>query len=150
MSFEVRATTEIDAPIEVVWSVLTDLPHYGEWSTLLRYEGGALAVGAHLQLRLVLPDDGGYAFSPEVLVLDAPTHFAWVGRTGIKGVFDGEHHFRLRALEGARTVLENVERYSGILSPIMQRMPQMKAADAGFETMNQDLRRRAESLTRQG
>lgn len=148
MSFEVRATTEIDAPIEVVWRVLTDLPRYAEWSTLLKYEGGELAVGAHLRLRLELPGGGGYAFAPEVLVLDAPTHFAWVGRTGIKGVFDGEHHFRLRALESGRTVLENVERYSGILSPIMQRMPQMKSADAGFEAMNQELRQRAEALAR--
>lgn len=150
MSFEVRATTEIDAPIDVVWGVLTDLPRYAEWSTLLLYEGGELAVGAHLRLRLALPDGAGYAFAPEVLVLDAPTHFAWVGRTGIKGVFDGEHHFRLRALEGSRTVLENVERYSGILSPIMKRMPQMQSADAGFEAMNQDLRRRAEQLARGG
>jgi len=146
MSFEVRATTDIGASVETVWRVLIELSSYAEWSTLLRYEGGVAEVGQRLSLRLTLPDGGGYAFSPEVLVVDAPHHFAWVGRTGIKGVFDGEHHFRLSRIDAGTTRLENVERYSGILSPLMKRMPQMKSADAGFEQMNQEIRRRAETL----
>lgn len=148
MGFEVRAVSHIDAPIHVVWSVLLDFESYNQWSTLLKYEGGEPIVGQRLRLRLELPEDAGYAFSPEVIALEPPVHFAWVGRTGVAGVFDGEHHFRLHEERGM-TVLENVEHYTGILSPIMKRMPQMKSASEGFARMNAEIRSRAEALVHQ-
>ncbi len=148
MSFEVVSELEIKAPREIVWSVLTDVGAWAEWSTWLAWDGGEMAAGARPKLRLTPPQGGGYSFSPEVLVFEAPWHLAWVGRTGIAGVFDGEHHFVLTEVaEGTR--LENRERYSGLLSPLMKRLPMMKDAGAGFEAMNQEIRKRAETLASQ-
>lgn len=182
MSFEIRAEVAIDAPIGVVWQVLTDAARWGEWSTWLRYDGGTVALGSKLMLRLTPPDGGGYAFSPEVIALDPPdespgesrqasagglqdspledlraveshtgsedsstdARFAWIGRTGIPGVFDGEHHFVLRR-RGAGTLLVHYERYSGLLSPLMARLPAMRAAPMGFEAMNAEVKARAEA-----
>lgn len=184
MSFEVRTEVAIDAPIGVVWQVLTDVARWGEWSTWLRYDGGTVALGSKLTLRLTPPDGGGYAFSPEVIALDPPdespdepreasvgvlrdsprevlsashagsedsssdARFAWIGRTGIPGVFDGEHHFVLRR-RGAGTLLVHYERYSGLLSPLMARLPAMRAAPTGFEAMNAEVKTRAEALAGQ-
>ena len=152
MSFEVRAEIAIDAPIAVVWDVITDVVRWHEWSTWLRHEGGAVALGSKLELRLTPPSGGGYAFSPEVIALEAPAEvgearFGWVGRTGVRGVFDGEHHFVLRA-EGERTRLLHYERYSGLLSPLLAKLPAMRDAPAGFEAMNAEVKARAESLVR--
>jgi hypothetical protein len=147
VSFTVVASVHIRAPIEIVWQTLTDLAAWSAWCTWLRYDGGALRVGERLQLRLEPPEGGGYAFAPEVLILDAPLHLAWVGRTGLPGVFDGEHHFKLRAVEGG-TWLENSERYSGLLSPLFERLPQMRGAQAGFEALNAEIKARAETLAR--
>ena len=188
MSFAIRAEVAIEAPIGVVWQVLTDVARWGEWSTWLRYDGGMVALGSKLMLRLTPPDGGGYAFSPEVIALDPPdespdeareassevpqdspreglravlgasdsragssrvgssdARFAWIGRTGIPGVFDGEHHFVLRR-RGAGTLLVHYERYSGLLSPLMARLPAMRAAPIGFEAMNAEVKARAEAL----
>jgi hypothetical protein len=147
MAFVVRSEIEIEASREVVWRVLTDVAAWSAWSTWLVWEGGAMTKGEHVNLRLTPPDGGGYAFRPEVLVADAPAHLAWVGRTGIAGVFDGEHHFELEeSARGSR--LRNSERYAGILSPIMQRLPAMKGAEAGFAAMNDEIRGRAEEIAR--
>ncbi len=146
MSFEVVAVTEIDAPAAVVFEVLRDVARWHEWSTWLAWDGGAMRAGETLTLRLTPPGGGGYAFSPTVLTVEAPTHLAWVGRTGMPGVFDGEHHFVLTPLHDGRTRLENRERYSGLLSPIMRRLPQMKDAASGFEAMNLEVAARAQRM----
>ena len=147
MSFEIRVETAIDAPVEVVWEVLTGVEQWREWSTWLRHDSGDVALGARLRLRLTPPGGGGYAFAPEVIVLERPRHFAWVGRTGVRGVFDGEHHFELEP-RGSGCVLRNWERYSGLLSPVMKRLPAMQEAPAGFAAMNEEIRARAEAIGR--
>lgn len=83
---------------------------------------------------------------PQGATVDAPRRLVWVGRTGLPGVFDGEHHFDLTALAGSRTRLVNREPYSGLLSPLFKRLPAMKDAKPGLEAMNNDIARRAESL----
>lgn len=145
MSFTVVAETDINAPIETVWAVLTDMHRYADWSTWLRYEGGDVVLGQKISLRLTPPDGGGYSFHPEILVLEPPNHFAWIGRTGLPHVFDGEHHFELSSHQNG-THLINRERYSGLLSPLMKRLPMMKDAKPGFEAMNAEVKQRAESL----
>jgi hypothetical protein len=147
MIFSVVATCDIAAPAECVWEALTDVARWSDWSHWLAWDSGTPALGERLQLRLTPPDGGGYAFAPEVIVLDAPRHFAWIGRTGAPGVFDGEHHFVLTPIDQG-TRLENRERYSGILSPLMRHLPMMKGAKAGFDAMNEELRARAEALYR--
>jgi len=146
MSFEVVAERDIAAPPEVVFSVLTDVARWHEWCTWLAWDDGEMKEGAILSLRLTPPDGGGYAFAPTVLTVDGPRHLAWVGRTGLPGVFDGEHHFELSPLDGGRTHLVNRERYSGVLSPLFKRLPAMKSAKPGFEAMNDEILRRAELL----
>ena len=111
----------------------------------MRYEGGEVALGKTLSLRLTPPSGGGWAFSPEIIALEPLHRFSWVGRTGLAGVFDGEHHFELEERSGG-TLLINRERYSGVLSPLFKRLPQMQGLDEGFADMNDEIRRRAETL----
>jgi hypothetical protein len=147
MSFEVVAECEVAAAPEVVFGVLTDVTRWHEWCTWLAWDAGEMREGARLSLRLTPPAGGGYSFAPTVLTVDAPRHLAWVGRTGLPGVFDGEHHFELTAIADGRTRLVNRERYAGLLSPLFKRLPAMKDAAPGFEAMNQEIARRAESLS---
>ena len=150
MSFEVSTEIVIRAPRAAVWHTLVEVERWKEWSRWLRWEGGEVRVGGKLALRLTPPDGGGYAFRPEVIAAEPERHFAWVGRTLVRGVFDGEHHFVLDALDDGRTRLSNWERYSGLLSPLFQRLPMMKSAKPGFESMNEEIRARAEALAAEG
>ena len=147
MAFEVRATVEVAAPIQVVWEVLTDTACWSEWSTLVSFEGGRLGLGERIALRLHPPGGGGYAFRPTITALDPPHRLEWLGRTGLPGLFDGRHRSGLEETPGG-TILTNAERYSGLLSPLMARLPQMRGAQAGFEAMNAEVRDRAEALAK--
>ncbi|MDX2015512.1 MAG: SRPBCC domain-containing protein [Myxococcaceae bacterium] len=144
-SFEVRADVVIDAPPEAVWAVVVDLPGHGAWNHQLKHLGGTVAVGEPVRLKLSADGAEPYEFSADVTHLDAPTHFAWLGRTGLPRVFDGHHHFELERLSDGRTKLVNRERYSGVLAPLMERLPMMAGAQAGFATMNAELKRHVEA-----
>ncbi len=145
--FVVQAETEIDAPAAVVWAVLTDMEAYDAWSTMLHYRGGALAEGGTIQLRLSLPNGPSYNFAPRVIALEPERRFTWRATTGVRGIFDGEHSFELAPLAGGRTFLLNREQYSGLLAPLLQRLPMMRDAPAGFVAMNEEIRARAEALS---
>ncbi len=116
--FEIQAETEVDAPTSVVWAVLT-----------------GLSAGPR------------YNFAPRVIVLQPEQRFTWRAITGVRGIFDGEHSFELAPLAGGRTRLRNREVYSGLLAPLLQRLPMMRDAPAGFLAMNQEIRARAEALS---
>lgn len=120
---------------------------YTEWSTmLLPQQENPPQLGDFITLRVKLPGGLDYTFSPVVITLENENHFAWWQKTGFKGVFDGEHHFMLTELENGETLLYNYEHYSGSLSPIFKRLPMMKDAPEGFVAMNDEIKRRAESL----
>lgn len=146
--FTISAQTVIRAPVEVVWGVLMNFAAYELWSTMLVPEQETPPqLGATIQLRLALPDGPAYSFEPVVIVLEENRHFAWRQKTIITGLFDGEHHFELKALENGQTTLHNYEHYSGLLSPIFKRLPMMQQAPAGFEAMNDEIKIRAEAIS---
>ena len=147
MAFSFRAESSIDAPPETVWSVLTNTQAWHEWNGFLSLEGGTLSMDGTPALRLTMEGAPSYVFKPKMLAFEPGRHLAWVGRTGPKGVFDGEHHFRLTP-EGNGAHLVNEETFSGLLSPVMRRLPMLAGAQAGFEQMNAQIKARAERIGR--
>jgi hypothetical protein len=147
-SFEIRADIVIDAPVERVWDVVVDFPSYAEWNTQLSWLAGVVGPGAVLKLRLAVEGASPYEFTPTVSAWEPNVRFAWIARTGIPRVFDGEHFFELEPMEGGKTRLVNRERYSGVLSLLMQRLPMMAGAPRGFAKMNEEIKARAERPTR--
>jgi hypothetical protein len=138
----VEHTTHIDAPPARVFEVLTRTGDWPEWSTMLQFRGGVLAVGEPVQLGL-RTEHASYDFTARVTALEPDRTFEWLARTGVPGLFDGRHRFELAAdRTGCR--LRNVEYYTGLLVPIVARTAMMRAAPQGFAAMNEEIRRRAE------
>lgn len=149
MAFVIDTNITIDAPPEQVFTVLTDLGNYSQWNNQLFCHGGEPQVGSKLKLELRLPEGKGFSFQPTVILRENNRSFAWLATTMVKGIFDGEHRFELTPVENNQTRLRNTEYYSGLLSPLFQRMPMMRDADKGFERMNEALKARVESLSKQ-
>jgi len=101
-------------------------------------------LGETIHLKLVPQGQNGYEFKPQVIALVPEQEFAWLAKTGFKGIFDGEHHFCIQDLGQGRCRLHNYEVYSGLLSPVMQRLSMMKDAQAGFDLMNAEIKAWAE------
>lgn len=141
---EILTSIEIDATPERVWEVLTDFEAYEEWNPFARVVGKP-NVGARPRVRLTQPNGRSVSFRPEVLVADPNREFRWRGRLFVSGLFDGEHRFVLEPLDdGERTRLTHAETFSGVLSGPLLRVDRGNT-EAGFEAMNEALKRRAES-----
>ncbi len=78
---------EIDAPAAIVWEILTDLPHYGEWNPFCIAAESTLAMGAPVAMTLKSYIEPGAtfpnceyvcAFEPErLLSWELPYDEAW-------------------------------------------------------------------------
>jgi hypothetical protein len=147
------ATVEIDAPIDVVWDVMTDAARYPEWNPFvveLRPVGGELQVGGPIELQVRWARGGGARTIEVVSRLDPPRS----GRAAMEYRFVGwlprlalVRGSRLQSIEqpaGGPTTYRTSERFTGLLA---RRVPLAKVQD-GFERHARALKARAEALTR--
>lgn len=79
----VRSSIEIRAPVERVWSILTDFPRWTDWNSAVTAieSSGPVAVGTTFRWR------AGSVINSRVFRATAPSSIAWSGRTmGIEAV----------------------------------------------------------------
>lgn len=135
---DITAVTEIDAPPERVWAVLTDTGRYPEWNPFVRRLDGTIAVGERIAVDLQLPGRKVQPMRPTVVAVEEGTSFAWLGRVGVPGVLDGRHRFQVEPTGDGRTRLVQSERLSGALVPMFRAML-TQATPAAFVAMNDAL-----------
>lgn len=121
MTRRFRAETSVDAPPEVVWSVLADLPGWTLWNTVAPVAPAALAVGARWSLQL----RGGPRVRVRVVVCDPGRALAWRG--GVPGLLDVVHGFELVADGGGCRIVHH-EEFRGLFGPLV---PWLLGADHG-------------------
>lgn len=141
-----RTEIEIAAPRDLVWDILTDFPAYSSWNPYIPAISGELRAGSTLSVHAQPSGTFGRTFHPEVLHVDPPSEFRWVGRLPIPGLFNGEHIFRLEALGEARVRFVHREEFSGPWT-LAHRLFRYAAAKRGFCEMNEALKRHAERDT---
>ncbi len=137
----IHTETEIDAPRDAVWAVLTDFAGYPEWNPLITNAEGTLAVGEILTLRM-LPGGKPQTFTPEVLDVRENAELRWRGALRWSWLFSAEHRFALSvAGEGTRLVQSEV--FRGMLVPLVRMT--IDQAERDFRTLNAALKERVES-----
>ncbi len=138
--FEIDEKVEVQAPVEKVWATIIDFESYSEWNSQLEYLGGTVEPGGQLQLKLSAAGAEPYEFKPIISHWEENKRFAWLARTGLPRIFDGEHFFELEKIDNNTTMVTNREEYRGVLSLIMKNLPMMKDAPEGFKKMNVELK----------
>ena len=144
-SRQIQESVGIDADPQTVWDVLTDRDR--AWSPFVRSIEGDLTVGASLKVRLEPEGGRAITFRPRVIEAEPGRHLAWLGRTGLPFVFDGEHHFDIVPQEDGSVRLEQWERFTGLLVPLFSRRFWERTL-AGFRALNEAVRDRAEARVR--
>jgi hypothetical protein len=140
---DLRREIDIDAPPSVVWAVLTNTGSYPDWNPFIRRVSGDLREGAKLDVRIEPPGGRAMSFKPTVLNLEDERELRWLGRFLLRGLFDGEHIFRLEALGEGGTRFTQAERFSGIL--VRGFGSTLDYTELGFEQMNRALKAQAEA-----
>ena len=135
-----HASTDIDAPAERVWRVVTDFARYPEWNPFIVRAAGEQRVGGRLELTITAPDVRAVTFRPRVLDLEPGRLIRWKGKLLIPGLFDGRHSLTVEPLDDGRSRFTTHEEVSGILVPVLGKV--MRASQQGFELMAEALSRR--------
>ena len=134
----------INATPGQVWATLTRFQDYPDWNPFIVKLKGEAVAGGKLEAHLKIGDKTPQIFKPQVLVCRQEEEFRWLGRLFVRGLFDGEHYFRLRALPNGQTELTHGEQFSGLLSGLIWKMIGAETVQ-GFELMNAALRERVEA-----
>lgn len=151
-----RARVEIEAPLDVVWSVVLDVDRYPEWNPfVVRAEcASPPAVGDPIRLH-VRWANGRSATSPERIsaveppevaadgVRRAALAYVYEGLPARLGLVRGTRWQRLSQPDGGPTTYDTVEEFAGPLVPLAG--PGRVAE--GFARHAAALKARAESLT---
>jgi hypothetical protein len=140
-SFEIRDDIEINASTDKVWATIVDFENYKHWNSQLTYIDGKVEPNGKLHLKLAAEGAKPYEFKPDISYWQEKKQFAWIAKTGLPRIFDGEHFFELKDLGNGKTLLTNREEYRGLLSQIFRQLPMMKNAPEGFKKMNLELKK---------
>lgn len=146
MARVIEKAVDIDADARDVWAILADLGRFAEWNPFMTAASGELKVGARPKITMTLPEAKPMTFSPTVLEAEEGRKVRWLGKVGVRGLFDGEHTLSIEPRPGGGSRFVNHERFGGILVPFMGRT--LKKADKAFDDMNQALKARAEGASK--
>ena len=138
MAKQIKTSITINASKEKIWKILTDFENYPEWNSFIKSVTGEVKVGKQIKIKLQ-----GMTFKPIILIFNENSELKWLGRLWFKGIFDGEHKFKLTDNGNGTTNFEQSEIFSGILVKLFSKSLD-KDTKNGFEQMNKELKLHAE------
>jgi hypothetical protein len=128
----------INATPEKIWNILTAFENYPHWNPFIKSLTGDVQVGN--KIKVVVP---GMNFTPTILAFEKNNELRWLGHLLFKGVFDGEHFFKLIDNKNGTTTFIHGEHFKGFLVPLFKKKLEGETA-RGFEEMNRKLKVEAE------
>lgn len=140
---ELRSEVEIGAPLEHVYTVLTDFRQYESWNPFLTSVSGELAVGRKLSVEMSLPEGNTYVLEPEVTQVQELAELRWRTRFVAAGLLEAEQFFLLKESSAGGTRVVQGLNFSGFLLRFSGKTLTLSARGAVY--MNQALKKRAES-----
>ena len=139
---EIKTEITINAPKEKVWQTFTKVENYKDWNPFIESITGEIKVGEQIAVHLTHPDGKAMTFKPKVLVFEENKEFRWIGKLFFKGVFDGEHYYRLIDNQDGTTTFIHGEKFRGFLVGLMGSI--LDNTEKGFKMMNEALKKEVE------
>ncbi|MEI8257198.1 MAG: SRPBCC domain-containing protein [Deltaproteobacteria bacterium] len=128
----------IQASVDRVWSLLTDVPGISRWNSTVTSIAGSIAVGTRLAIKVTAAPDR--VFKPTVTGLDPGRSMVW--SDGFAPMFRGVRTFTLSPNPDGSTEFSMREEFSGLMLPMIKgSLPDFGPV---FEAYADDLRREAE------
>jgi hypothetical protein len=133
----------INAPPDAVWGTLSDLDRFSTWNPFITSAAGTLLVGERLKLTIHPPGGRPKKFRPWVTAVEEHHYLEWIGHLGLPGIFDGRHSFELTPIADGRTLLQQSETFTGVLTPFAGSI--LARSRSGFDSMNEAMAHHAGS-----
>ncbi|WP_353118342.1 SRPBCC domain-containing protein [Myroides odoratus] len=125
---------EIKANAETIWKTLIDFENYYKWNPFITKIEGIAAPQQKLKVKIQQ-----LHFTPIVQVYKPNQKLAWLGKLGIKGLFDGYHYFEIIPIDAHKCLFIQGENFNGLLLPFLKKKLK-KETLPGFILMNCSLK----------
>ncbi|MFC1785513.1 SRPBCC family protein [Candidatus Neomarinimicrobiota bacterium] len=139
---EIVTEISINATPNKVWNVLTNFYKHPEWNPFITAISGNKNVGEQIIVRMRPPESKGMTLKPVISKFEKNKEFRWKGKLFFKGLFDGEHYFKLSDNKNGTTTFIHGEYFSGVLVGLLRKT--LKNTEVGFELMNIALKKESE------
>lgn len=142
---EIRTEIEISAPPSKVWSIITDIDKWQEWSPIINASQGQAVLGEELSITMVSEQVGedGPKYSPVIIDLKEHKYFHWRAHMLVGFVFTNDKIFKLEETD-AGTHLVHIETFRGLMASLMAGSVD-KNVPAMLDSMNAALKAQAEN-----
>ena len=116
---EIKTEIEISAPPSKVWSIISDINNWKEWSPIINDSQGTATVGSELTITMIgkEEDKDGPKYNPIITELDKPNYLRWRAHMLAGFIFTNYKIFELEET-GSGTRLTHTESFTGLLAPI--------------------------------
>jgi len=141
---EIRTEIEISAPVAEVWSILTNIDEWSEWSPIINRSSGKASLGSALNITMMSKEEGkdGPKYNPVVTIFDEPNSFRWRAKMMAEFVFTNDKVFELEETT-VGTRLVHKELFSGMMVPMFWSSVE-KEVPSMLNSMNEALKAKAE------
>jgi len=138
---EYLSTSFINAPLEAVWSILTDGNGYAGWNPEIVKIDGSIRLGGLITAHVRLGDGAIRAVTQRVTALEPATRMQWVGGLPL-GLFVGQRTFTLTPKSNGTEFRMHL-RMSGplaslILKSVGDRQPEIDSFSAALKQRAED------------
>lgn len=142
---EIFTEIDIEAPVEKVWSVLTDFENYSKWNHTITSISGTLSKGSTLDISMYIPHHKDMLFHAQVTKVEENKEIRWVGKKALGGLgtIEGEQVLRLKKDGEFKTSFYNTEFFTGLFLGMVWGKISYDTQVA-FERMNEALKKRCE------
>ena len=143
--FEVRTDrVQIDAPIDLVWSVLTEVEKYGEWNPFTPRVQTDFKIGspAHLRVRM---GPTKMKITETVCAFEKPRLIAWTKTFGARWFLVAVRQQILEPVDEASCTYHNTDRLTGLMAPVVLLL-NGSYMRRGFNDVGEGLKRYAEAV----
>ncbi len=139
---EIYTEININASPSIVWKILTDFEDFPKWNPFIKKISGNQQEGSRIEAFIKSPNSRGLKIKPVILAYHPEKELRWLGKVWIPKLVDGEHSLIIDKIDENNVLFIQKERFTGLLVPLLSGM--LKDTEAGFELMNQALKRESE------
>ena len=117
--FEIRTDpVQINAPINVVWSVLTEVDKYREWNPFTPQAGTDFTIGSPVNL-LVRMGPAKFRITESICAFEEPRLVAWKKEFGARWLLLAVREQYLEPVDKTSCSYHNTERLTGVLAAMV-------------------------------
>lgn len=145
MEASIQSTIDIDAPIDRVWAILTDLDSYAEWNPFTPTIESTLRVGDPVVLHVAMKPGKKRLIQRETCTICDPERgeLGWGMRMGLELILRAHRIQRLTSLPNGVTRYFTEDSFSGWLVPLVMKLYRADI-QRGFDAAARGLKARAE------